>query len=49
VPAAQIMIDHKKNPVREKSEVLADIQKWYGKDRGRTVTKELCKQIQNII
>ncbi len=48
-PAAQIMIEHKKNPIKEKSEVLADIQKWYGKDRGKTVAKELCEQIENII
>jgi len=48
-PAAQIMIEHKRNPIKEKSEVLADIQKWYGKDRGKTVAKELCEQIENII
>jgi len=44
--AAKIMEDYKKNPVGEKSEALANIQKWYGKDRGKTTALEICQLIQ---
>lgn len=45
--AAKIMEDYKTNPVGEKSEALANIQKWYGKDKGKTIIKEICELLKN--
>lgn len=46
--AANIMIQWKKNQIGEKSEALANIQKWYGKDRGKSVLNEIVQLIKNI-
>ena len=39
-PAQQIVIAHKKNPVKSLDEVKVDLQKWYVQDKGQTVQFE---------
>lgn len=44
-PAQEIMRIHKTKPVEPKEIVLKNIQLWYGKDKGKTIQKEIIKLI----
>lgn len=48
-PVQSVMIDFKNNPKgRTRQEVIVEIQKWYAKDKGRTLQNELVDLMKDI-
>lgn len=44
-----IVIDHKKNPQIDNEEHKKDVQKWYNKDKGKSLQHELLEAFNTIV
>ena len=45
-PAQQILLAHKQDPHEPYQEVVIRLQKWYAKDRGKTLQEEIIRLLQ---